>query len=129
MPIAAIAAIVATALLAVLVAFQLALAVGAPLGDMSWGGRHAGVLPTRLRVASAVAGLVLYPLMAVVFLGAGGVIGDEWLPVDPAIAMWILAGFFAIGMIVNAISRSPRERIWSPVSAVIGICAIVLALG
>ncbi|HET9880007.1 MAG TPA: hypothetical protein VFQ81_11990 [Candidatus Limnocylindria bacterium] len=50
-------AVIGTVLLAVIAMFQLALAAGAPLGAMAWGGGHPGVLPPRLRVASAVVGV------------------------------------------------------------------------
>ncbi|MEJ7802946.1 MAG: hypothetical protein WKH68_06195 [Candidatus Limnocylindria bacterium] len=62
-------------------------------------------------------------------LSAGGIIGDTWMPLDTDIALWVLVVFFAIGTMVNALSRSPRERIWSPVSAVLAICCAILALG
>jgi hypothetical protein len=123
-----IAALIAAALIVVLVVFQLALAAGAPLGAAAWGGQNRGVLPGRLRVASAVVALVVYPLIGLVILAAGGLIGDDWLPVDPTVAMWVLAGFFAVGAIVNGISRSPPERIWSPVSATLAVCCAVIAL-
>ncbi len=124
-----VAGIIAAALLAILTAFQLALAAGAPLGAAAWGGQHPGVLPTPTRIASAVAGVAIYPLLAAVVLGAAGIIGAGWLPFDRVILMWILAGFFGLGTLVNAISRSPVERIWSPVSAVLAICCVVIALG
>jgi hypothetical protein len=123
------AALIAIALIGALVVFQLALALGAPYGAAAWGGRNPGVLPRNLRIASAVVGIVVYPLMAVVILAAAGFIGDDWLPIDPTIAMWILAGFFALGAIANAISRSAPERIWAPVSAVLAICCALIALG
>ena len=123
------AALIAVALIGALVVFQLALALGAPYGAAAWGGRNPGVLPRNLRIASAVVGIVVYPLMAVVILAAAGLIGDDWLPIDPTIAMWILTGFFALGAIVNAVSRSAPERIWTPVSAVLGICCALIALG
>jgi hypothetical protein len=123
------AALIAVALIGALVVFQLALALGAPFGAAAWGGQNPGVLPRNLRIASAVVGLVLYPIIAAVILAAAGLIGDEWLPVDPTVAMWILTGFFAVGTVVNAISRSPPERIWAPVSAVLAICTAIIALG
>jgi hypothetical protein len=122
-------AVVTTVLLTVLIAFQLALALGAPLGAMAWGGRISGVLPRGLRIASAVAGLVIYPAILAVVLSAQGVVSADWLPVDPTVVLWILVVFFAIGAVVNALSRSPRERIWSPVSAVLAVCCAIAALG
>lgn len=52
-----VAAVVASVLLAALAAFQVALAAGAPLGRLAWGGRHR-VLPTGLRIASGVSVVV-----------------------------------------------------------------------
>lgn len=46
-----------TVVLALLALFQIALALGAPLGRFAWGGQHR-VLPPRLRVGSAVSVLV-----------------------------------------------------------------------
>ncbi|MCI0679398.1 MAG: hypothetical protein L0Z63_10210 [Actinobacteria bacterium] len=56
-----IAGFIAVVLLGVVTLFQLALAAGAPWGVAAWGGRHPGVLPTRLRIASVVVALVVYP--------------------------------------------------------------------
>jgi hypothetical protein len=122
------AALIAIALIGALVVFQLALALGAPYGAAAWGGRNPGVLPPNLRIASAVVGIVVYPLMAVVILAAAGLIGDDWLPIDPIVAMWILTGFFALGAVVNALSPSAPERVWSPVSAVLAICCALIAV-
>ena len=123
------AALIAVALLGALVAFQVALAFGAPFGAAAWGGRNPGVLPRGLRIASGIVGVVVYPIMAAVILAAGGVIDDAWLPIEPTVAMWILTAFFAIGAVVNAISRSAPERVWAPVSAALAVCCALIALG
>lgn len=125
----AYAAVVAAVLLAVVAVFQLALAFGAPLGDMAWGGQHPGVLPTRLRVASAVAGAVVYPLLILVVLAAGGLIGDTWLPVDPAAAAWVLSALLTLGAVADFASRSRRERVWGFAAVAIALCCAVVALG
>lgn len=125
-----LAALIAVGLLAVIVVFQIALALGAPLGYAAWGGRHPGVLPARLRTASGVAALVIYPLIAWTVLGAAGVIETGWPP--PSIRaplMWGLAGFLPLGALANFASRSPRERIWGPVALAIAVCSGVIALG
>ncbi|CAN5626758.1 hypothetical protein BH24CHL9_BH24CHL9_01780 [soil metagenome] len=123
-----IAAIAAVALLAVITLFQAALALGAPWGHAAWGGRHPGVLPTRLRIASGVAAVVVYPLVMVYVLAASGLITAD-LPGSDGPAMWILAVLFTIGAIMNLISPSRLERIWGPVSGVIALCCAVIALG
>jgi hypothetical protein len=124
-----VAAIVAVALLAVIVAFQAALALGAPWGFAAWGGRHPGVLPGRLRIASGVAAVVVYPLIILVVLASAGLIDAEWLPVDRRVAMWVLTGLLALGALANFASRSPRERFWGPVALAIAVCCAVIALG
>src|SRR5918996_4431922 len=124
-----VAAIVAVVLLAVIVAFQAALALGAPWGFAAWGGRHPGVLPQRLRIASGVAAVVVYPLIILVVLASAGLIDAEWLPVDRPVAMWVLTGLLALGALANFASRSPRERFWGPVALAIAVCCAVIALG
>ena len=124
-----IAAIVAVALLAVIAVFQVALALGAPWGYAAWGGRNPGVLPMHLRIASAVAGLVIYPLVILAVLLSAGLIEADWLPVDRALSMWSLAGVLALGALANFASRSPRERIWGPVALAVAVCCGIIALG
>lgn len=125
----AIAATVALVLLGVLVAFQVALALGAPWGSAAWGGQHRGVLPTRFRVASAVAGLAVYPLIIGLVLSAAGWISPPWLRGLGSLPMWVLAGVFGLGTLANVISSSPRERVWAPVALALAICCVILAVG
>ncbi len=120
------AALVATTVLAGVGVFQVALALGAPLGAFAWGGAGgAGRLPGRLRVASAVAAL-LYPGLAVVLLGAAGMIA-----LTPSRALvGGVAGLFALGTVANAASRSRPERlVMTPVAAVLAIASGWIALG
>ena len=122
------AAIVAVALLAVVAAVLLALALGAPWGAAAWGGQNPGVLPTRLRVASGVAGLVIYPLLIVLVLSAAGWVSIGWLDDLGSLPMWILTALLGLGALANFASRSPRERIWGPVAGAAAICCAILAL-
>ena len=119
----------AVGLLGLMGVFQLALAAGAPLGDMAWGGLHRGVLPGRLRLASVVAGVVVYPLLMVLVMDSAGLGGVEGVPGASRTAMWVLAGFMMLGAVMNSVSRSRRERVWGPVSLVIAVCCAVVALG
>lgn len=122
------AAILAVVLLGVIVAFQLALAFGAPWGAMAWGGKNPGVLPTRLRIASAVVAVVVYPLVIAVVLASSGLIGDEWLPVDRTPIMWVLAGLLGVGALMNFASHSRPERLWGAVALTIALCCAIIAL-
>lgn len=119
------AAVLAVVLVAIVAIFQLALALGAPLGRAAWGGRNEGVLPMRLRIASGLAAIVVYPLIALYVLASADLIDLEWLP-TAVTGMWVLTGFFTLGTVANLASRSKIERIWAPVSLVMaGCCAIV----
>lgn len=121
------AAIIAVFLLGIVAVFQIALALGAPLGRAAWGGRHERVLPTSLRVASALAGVVVYPFIIVLVLASARLLPDGSVPGAGKTAMVVLAGFFAVGTLANLASRSKVERVWSPVSLVIAICCGIIA--
>lgn len=119
---------VAVGLLVVIAVFQIALALGSPWGKAAWGGAHEGVLPARLRVASAVAGLVVYPAIIAVVLSASGLIGADLVAGDGAVTMWVLTAIFSIGAIANLASRSRVERWWSLVSLALALCCVGIAL-
>ncbi|MFC6235597.1 hypothetical protein ACFPZL_10940, partial [Leucobacter soli] len=59
--------------------------------------------------------------------GALAVPGDA----PPVIAAaWAVFGYFVLGVLVNAISRSRPERFtMTPVSGVLAVCALIVALG
>jgi hypothetical protein len=124
-----IAAIVAVMLLGAIAAFQAALALGAPWGSAAWGGGNPGVLPRNLRIASGIAAVVIYPLIILLVLAGAGLIDDSWIPIDTSVVMWILAALLTVGAVMNAISRSPRERLWAPVALVVAICCALIAIG
>jgi hypothetical protein len=123
------AAVVAAGLVAAVAVFQIALALGLPAGHAAWGGSYAGTLPGRLRIASAIAGLVLYPAIAVYVLTTSGLIEASWVPARGRLGMWVLTALFALGTIANLASRSPRERWWAIVSAAIAVCCSSVAIG
>ncbi|WP_250445851.1 hypothetical protein [Actinotalea sp. C106] len=124
-PILAVAACVLWAALAV---FQIALALGAPWGAFAWGGQHEGVLPGRLRVGSAVS-VLLYAVFALVTLDRAGL--TDVLPAAVvAPAAWVLVAYLALGVVMNAISRSRAERMtMTPTILVLLVCTLVVALG
>ncbi len=123
-----VAAAIALALFVVVAVFQLSLAAGAPWGAAAWGGTNPGVLPAGHRVASAITGALVYPVLALYVIAAAGWADLSWLP-GPRAAMWVLFGFFTLGIPTNAMSRSRIERIWAPVNLALAVCCLVLALG
>ncbi|MGY1736942.1 hypothetical protein [Geodermatophilus sp. SYSU D00684] len=119
-------AAVGTALLAALAVLQLALAGGAPLGRFAWGGQHV-VLPPRLRVGSVLS-IGVYAVVALLVLQAAGAV--DLLPGGLVeVGMWVLTGYFALGVVLNAISRSRPERlVMTPVALALAVVCLVLAL-
>ena len=118
-------AIFAVVILALLAVFQLALALGAPLGNYAWGGQHR-VLPMNLRIGSTVS-IAIYVLIAVVLLDRAGII--EVIAFD-VVAAWVVFAYFALGIVLNAISRSKPERYtMTPVVLVLAVLSLLVALG
>ena len=118
-------AIIAVVILALLAVFQIALAAGAPLGHLAWGGQHR-VLPRTLRIGSAVS-IAIYALIAVVLLDRAGII--EVIPFD-IVAAWVVFAYFALGIVLNGISRSRPERfVMTPVVLVLAVLSLLVALG
>lgn len=122
------AALIAAILMAITGVFHIALALGAPAGFAAWGGWHEGVLPTRLRIASGVVGIGVYPALIVYVLATAGAIDATWVPQRGKVGMWILTGLFTLGTFANFASRSRRERWWGFVSLAIAVCCAVIAL-
>ena len=122
-----VAWVVAVGLLAALAVFQVLLVAGVPLGRFAWGGRH-DVLPAGYRVGSAVS-IALYGFFALLVLRAAGRI--DVLPSGFAqVAIWVLTAYFALGIAMNAASRSRGERlVMTPVAALLAGACLVLALG
>jgi hypothetical protein len=122
-----IAGIVAVVLLAAVEVFQIALAFGAPLGKASWGGKHDGVLPTRLRIASGVAAVIVYPLIILLVLAASGLIDSSLTEGTRRVGMWVLTALFVLGALSNFVSRSKIERTWGPISLGVAVCCGLIA--
>ncbi|WP_455836361.1 hypothetical protein [Pseudarthrobacter siccitolerans] len=122
-----VAALGACAVLAGLAIFQAALIGGAPLGRLAWGGQHR-VLPARLRVGSAVS-IILYAAFGYVALAKAGLVpalGNETVTL---VVTWVLTGYFALGVLMNAVSRSKPERaVMTPVALALSVAYLVLAL-
>ena len=119
-------ALILTVLLALLAVFQLALAAGAPWGRLAWGGQSV-VLPRRLRIGSVLS-VVIYAVIAVVELDRAGVI--DLLPdVIVRVAAWVVFGYFCLGIVLNAISRSKPERFTMvPVTLVLAVLSFLVAI-
>jgi len=113
---------------ALVVAFQLALASGAPWGTYAMGGAFPGRMPAPMRAAAVVQGAVLIGLGFVVLSGAGLLASD---PVDrwPWL-IWVPVAVSGVAVVLNASTRSGGERrIWLPIALILLACSLGVALG
>ena len=120
------AAVAACVILAALAVFQVALALGAPIGRFAWGGQH-DVLPRHLRIGSALS-VVVYAVIGAILLARAGVIAVGLDDLAVQISAWVVTAYFALGILMNAISRSKPERlVMTPTCAVLAALSAVVA--
>jgi len=117
---------IALCILTGLAIFQILLIAGKPLGEYAWGGQNK-VLPRKLRVAS-ISSLFIYAGFAVLIASKAGLLpGGESAFVQ--VTMWVATGYFFLGIFVNAISRSKKERfLMTPVAAALALCFLIVSL-
>ena len=111
----------------VLVAFQIALTLGAPLGAAALGGGDRGQLSDALRVVTALSAVVW--LFATLLVLARGGLAIVPLPHTFArVGTWVLVGLLGLGALLNFASSSQWERFgWGPFTLVLLILGVVLA--
>jgi len=108
------------------VAFQVALAAGAPWGAFAMGGAFPGQFPPALRIAVLVQAVLLLALAAVV-LARAGVILPGWSRVSRWL-IWFVVAFAALSFVLNLITPSAGERaIWAPVAFLLLISSGIVA--
>ncbi|HXQ29194.1 MAG TPA: hypothetical protein VN848_07990 [Gemmatimonadales bacterium] len=106
-------------------AFQVALALGAPLGIAAWGGRHR-VLPAALRLASTGAAAILVAAAAVV-VGRAGFWGAR-IPSVFRIGIWLVICQMSLNTVTNFASPSPWERyLMSVLSGTLTVLCIIVS--
>jgi hypothetical protein len=118
---------VAVTILAALAVFQLVLAAGAPLGKYAWGGQHK-VLPMKLRVAS-VYSVLLYGVFGFFILSQAGAV--NLIPNKDFVqgVMYAFTGYFILGILLNAISRSRSERaVMTPIAVILALLFLAVSL-
>lgn len=120
------AAVAAAAGFAGFAAFELALALGAPLGRAAMGGTHT-YLPAGLRIVSGIAALI-WALAALVVLRRG----RYRVPLISArvarAGTWVLTGLLGLGVLMNLASPSDWERfLQAPIAAILATLCLVVA--
>ena len=119
---------VGIAILLGLAIFQAFLIAGRPLGQYAWGGQHT-VLPRHLRIASAVS-IILYVLFGALLVSKAGLLAIIPEGRFLTVAMWVVTSYFALGIIMNVISRSKKERmVMTPVAIALFVVFLLVTLG
>lgn len=123
-----IAAAIFLTLTVVVVAFQLALAGGAPWGELTMGGAFPGQLPPRMRAAAVLSAVLLSVFGAIVAARAGLAL-PRWRRAAQRL-IWVVVAYTLVGVVLNAATPSARERaLWLPITVVLAGCALVVARG
>lgn len=111
----------APVLLVTMAGFQGALAAGAPWGGACYGGKYPGHLPWMLRLSSASS--------VPVYLGSAVALASPRTgPRLRRITAGVLGLVGAGGAVINALSPSPAERLWSLWSVALTVSVLPHAL-
>ena len=109
------------------VAFQIALAAGAPWGAYAMGGAVPGQLPPALRIGALVQA-ALNVGMAAVVVSRAGLILTRWARVTRWL-VWVVVAVTAMSLVLNLITPSAGERaIWVPVLVLLLASSVVVAV-
>ncbi|MFC2161814.1 hypothetical protein ACFLRX_09210 [Acidobacteriota bacterium] len=123
-----LAAIVFSVLVGIPILFQFALALGAPWGEYSMGGKFKGRYPKKMRVVAVINAFFLFLVGTIVLMRAQFI--SPLLYAFSKTAIWFVVGFSVLSIVLNAITKSVWERrIWLPVAIGMLISSLVLALG
>ena len=127
MQIPQIAALLFVAASCVVGVFQIALALGAPWGELTLGGRWRGSLPLAVRLIPLLSVVLLVCFCAVV-LARANVALPQYQQLCQTF-VWFVVGYCALGSIANAATRSKRERkLWLPVVLFMLTSSLVVAM-
>ena len=111
----------------IIVLFQLALAAGAPWGQVAMGGKFPGTFPPAMRVAAAVQAAILLLIAAIVLVRAG-VLWPRWFRAS-RIGIWFVVGFSSLATLLNLITSSTWERrLWAPAAVLMLACSLAVAV-
>ena len=108
--------------------FQVALALGAPLGAYAYGGQRTGKLPVGFRINSVVSAVVMVAI-AGHYLAQLGVFQLLLDSQGNSVVNWVLVAFMGLSAIANNITRSKPERaVWGVPTILMFLAAIAVAL-
>jgi hypothetical protein len=107
--------------------FQLALALGAPWGEYTMGGRYPGKLPPKMRTTAFIQIIIIFVFACIVLIKSGLIFSQFYF--IGRIAIWFVVAFFVLGSVLNLLTPSKGERmIWGPVNILLLATSIYVAL-
>jgi len=125
-PINRVAAFVYLGLSAVVIAFQVALSLGAPWGAYAMGGSFPGQLPPSARIAALVQAALL-AFTALVVASRAGLVLQRWARASRWL-VWIVVAILSLSLVGNLLTPSAGERtIWVPVLVLMLAASVVVA--
>lgn len=128
MNVVAVAALIQSVIALGVVGFQVALVAGAPWGEYAMGGQNKGTLPKSLRISSGASAIFMLAQSGH-YLAQAGVLTPLLDATWNNVANWFWFAFTVIGLVLNIITRSRKERkLWVPVLLVSTICTLLVAL-
>jgi hypothetical protein len=108
------------------IAFQIALAAGAPWGAFAMGGAFPGQFPPALRVGALIQAALLGAMAAVV-LARAELMLPSWNRVSRWL-VWFVVAFAALSLVLNLITPSAGERaVWAPTALLMLVSSAVVA--
>ena len=106
--------------------FQVCLALGAPWGELTLGGRWPGRLPLKVRAIPALSAVLLSGFAATVLSRAG--VAFQQMQGHAGLLSWVVVVYCLVGCVANAITPSKREKaLWLPIVAVMFVTSFVVA--
>lgn len=107
--------------------FQIALILGAPLGELTMGGKYPGKLPVKMRVASFVQ-IIVIALFTFFIVSKSGMLFESFYDIS-RVGIWFVVVFFVFGSFVNLFSPSKKEKvIMGPLNIIALICSFIVAI-
>ncbi|MDO4489006.1 MAG: hypothetical protein Q4B67_07990 [Eubacteriales bacterium] len=118
---APVLSIICTVCFSVVIILSFLLVFGLPLGEFTMGGQHK-VFPKNLRIV-VLSQLILQLFFVVIFLQLGGHIPMWFSYKTTRIIGIVMAVYLTLNTVMNAISKSKKERyVMTPLSAITAVC-------
>lgn len=109
------------------IAFQVALLIGAPWGAAAMGGKFPGVLPARARLLSLLQALIILGFLLIVLTRAEFILARYYEPSTKAI--WVVCAMLTLSLLGNLATPSRIERrIWAPIVTGMLCTALFIAI-